>query len=618
MERQRLKSLLLETGEGDPAAIEAALRDPQHRSLTAEEAVVAAGVVWEDRLAELQARHFGMSLDDLENVQAEAVTRVPREQALKYTLMPVRVAEGCLTVAMADPEDAVAADAVRYASGLAVTRAVATRSGIQRAIQQHYGNGGTSALQAMLQKLLAHDTVETIAFQPSLEDHPQDRAEEVEPETIIRLVGALMVEALRMRASDLHLEPHADRMRVRYRIDGRLQTVAELPARLHAACLARLKQISGMDVHERRQPQEGQSSVKIGDAGFSMAVSTLPTHHGEKIVLRVQDSRKIRVDLDALGLLPRDVDNLGHMLESSQGLLLVTGPAGSGRSSTLYSAFEHCNRPEVNLVSVESPVETVLAGVTQVAVEPEIGLNFPSALQAALRQDPDVLMISELPDRMTAELALDAAQTGHLVMSIVHGNDTVSVLTRLVKMGLPSHQVAASVSGVLAQRLVRRLCPACRTEAPAPLAAVETVSYMGATMPRVTWQSRGCRACDYLGYRGRIAVFELLTMTDRVRDLIYQERSHREVRAAARTEGMISLFEDGLEKVELGWTSLEELLRVVVVERPTGRKCGQCGRLMAPEFQVCPYCSDGSNLVCPSCHKALEFDWHTCPFCRFS
>jgi type II secretory ATPase GspE/PulE/Tfp pilus assembly ATPase PilB-like protein/ActR/RegA family two-component response regulator len=518
---------------------------------------------------------------------------------------------------MADPEDTVAVEAIRFATQLQTERVLAPKSEIVAAIAAYMPPSATpDSVQRLLERLPAPDPLEVESIlEPEYGIEPD---EDMESSAVLRLVTSILGEAIRQRASSIHFEPQVRGLRVRYRIDGVLQTVADLPKHVQTACVARVKLVAGMDVSEHQRPQEGRTRVILHKRKLELQVNVLPTIHGEMLVLRVLDSHNVKVDLDGLGLLPRDLQNLAQVVGASQGIILCAGPSGSGKTSTLYSALARRNTSSDNVVTVEHPIECVVPGINQARLVSNVGVSFAQSLRAVLRQDPDVMMIGELRDHEAAEVALDAAQTGRLILSTMHTLDSVSAVTRLVQMGLPAYLVASSLVCVVGQRLVRRLCVHCRTETPASAEALTSLGYLGGATPSKTFSSRGCHHCNYVGFKGRVGVFELLLLTPRLRDLITRRATHSEILSVARSEGMRTLLEDGLEKVALGWTSIDELLRVAAPDRKGGRKCPKCQRGMEESFVVCPYCAEGASQRCLACSKVVDPDWQTCPYCRFA
>ena len=549
-----------------------------------------------------------------EDLDSELMALLPNEVLRNYRILPLERRGDTIVLAMVDPLDVMAEDTVRFKTGCRhVERVVSPASEIEAALQGRLGPVDT-VIDSILHRI--PDSGELELLQDTAQDATPEKIEPSAP--IIQLVNSLISDAIRMRASDIHVEPMEAGLRVRYRIDGYLRTVVDLPHRIQGPTVSRLKLISGIDISESRKPQDGRTRVRLEGREVDLRVSSLPTHYGEKIVLRILDPQKVVVDLDALGFGPEDDRRLHSVLASSQGMVLATGPTGSGKTSTLYGALGFLNQEADNLVTVEDPIEYRLAGVNQVQVNPRAGLTFATALRSILRQDPDVVMVGEIRDLETAEIAVQAAQTGHLVLSTLHTNDAVSTITRLILMGVPPYMVATSLLAVLAQRLVRRLCPACRTERPVPESAARLLHSAGVALPARDWASAGCAECDFVGFKGRLGLFELVLVSDRLRELLLTDPQEAKLARAAAEEGTRSLLQDGLDKVNAGLTSLSEVLRAITVRSPGGRTCPECHRAVPAQLGICVYCGSAMQETCPFCHAEVESDWLVCPHCRSS
>jgi type IV pilus assembly protein PilB len=551
-------------------------------------------------------RHLGP-----QDLLPEVNNLVPRAVLRNHRMIPVARKQNVITLAMADPFDVVAEDIVRFRTGCTVQRLVAPAREIEEALRGHLGLGDP-VLDSILEKIPEGSDFEFLAA-------PEDeqKQESIEPTApIIQLVNSIISDAIRMKASDIHVEPMDHSLRVRYRLDGLLRTIVELPGRIQPATLSRLKLISGMDITETRRPQDGRTRVRLEGREIDLRVSCLPTYHGEKIVLRILDPKTVIVDLDALGLRTADFKRLQSVLTSSHGMVLATGPTGSGKTSTLYGVLKHINLETDNLVTVENPVEYRLGGINQVQVNERAGVTFASSLRSILRQDPDVVMVGEIRDLETAEIAVQAAQTGHLVLSTLHTNDAVSTIVRLVMMGVPAYMVASSLLCVIAQRLVRRLCPVCRVQQPVAEIHSEILLASGHQPPVTDFTAAGCAECNHRGYRGRMGLFEILVISDRVRRILMTDPQEEKILEAARDEGCLSLLKDGLEKVAQGATSLDEVMRAITVRNPGGRQCSACQRTVPAEVTVCVYCGQPMRPSCPTCHHAMEPDWQICPNCQ--
>jgi type IV pilus assembly protein PilB len=512
--------------------------------------VVEMGLATEVQVCEAIAEQLRIPAADLVavDVPADVLNRVSRELAVKHTCLPWFIEARDLYLIMADPTNVAAADAIAFHSGLKVKPVVAPESEIIAALERFYAAEETTLAQ--FDRIDLADQVSVVA------EEEEEQAAELEAEKaalgapLIKLVNAILTDAILADASDIHIEPQAKGLDLRYRVDGMLRKVMTMPRRVQGKVISRIKVISHMDISERRKPQDGRTFLRVGGKSYDLRVSTLPTAEGEKAVLRILVQDRASVALEDLGFEPEVLDSFKEVLERPQGMILVTGPTGSGKTSTLYAALNFLREETTNIVTVEDPVEYRLANITQVAVSEKAGMTFAAGLRSILRQDPDVVMIGEIRDLETAQIALQAAQTGHLVLSTLHTNDAPSAVTRLVEMGVPAYVVASSLIAVQAQRLVRRLCE-CKAAGPG-----------GSASPK------GCEACRFTGFKGRMGVYELMRLTPRVRSVLLARASDDVVRRAAQASGMRTMFQDGERKVARGLTTLEELRRVVPPDEP--------------------------------------------------
>jgi general secretion pathway protein E len=470
--------------------------------------------------------------------------------------LPLEFNDGELWVAMADPQDSFVLGALRLASGYQIVPRVALGAEIDAAIERMHGQG-----QSQMGDILARvDASE----QESVEDVEQlrDRASEA---PVIRLVNLIIQRAVELRASDIHVEPFESRLKVRYRVDGVLQETEAPPVQLSPAVISRIKLMARLNIAERRLPQDGRIEMRIQGNDLDIRVSTVPTMHGESVVLRLLNRESVVLDFAALGFSAQPEERLQSVLHIPHGVLLVTGPTGSGKTTTLYTALNSLNTSESKLITVEDPVEYQLEGVNQIQVKPAIGLTFATALRSIVRQDPDVIMVGEMRDLETARICIQSALTGHLVLSTLHTNDAPSSITRLLEMGVEDYLLTSTLNAVLAQRLVRKLCTHCR-EAYQVLPEMLHEMHMrrlAGDRPVTLYRAKGCAACNGSGYHGRIAIIEVLIMSEAIRRLILQHADAGTLRRAARDEGMLSMFEDGCLKALDGTTNIEEVLRVI-------------------------------------------------------
>ena len=432
---------------------------------------------------------------------------------------------------------------------------------------------------------------------------------------VIRIVNAIISEAIRYGASDIHIEAKTKYTLIRFRIDGMLHAKIKIPSDLHSAVISRIKILAKMDISERRRPQDGRITVKAGTRIVDMRVSSLPTINGEKIVMRILDKSASIKHLDELGVLEDDFRNITIISHKPQGVIIATGPTGSGKTTMLYSLLAAMMNPSKNFETIEEPVEYFLEEANQVSIHEKIGLSFAQVLRATLRQDPDVILVGEIRDFDTADVAFKAALTGHIVLSTLHTNSSVSSITRLVDIGIKPYIIASALEGVIAQRLVRKVCTSCAAQVEPDFAAMELLrlpkDYFGTNVT----VGQGCSKCNNTGYKGRIGVYEMLVMNDDYRQLVGGDYKEADLLNLARINGMKTLQEDGLEKVRRGWTTLDEVVRVIGPTVRLERKCDACGKNIDSKFLFCPHCGVFRRNCCKSCHMPLENGWFMCPFC---
>ncbi len=528
--------------------------------------LVERGLVSQAQLVEVLSRELGLPTISLAKYRIDpAVAKlIPERVAKKYAMIPLSKFGERIVVAMSDPLNLFAFDDLKTLTPYAVNPVLAREEEIRRAIEQIYAD------QTSVSDALSEDDTQLGESQPDEENVDSavqlllsDEASDV---PVVKVINLMIVEALRKRASDIHLEPLADALRVRYRIDGYLTEAHQLPKGVQSTVLTRLKIMSGLDITEWRLPQDGRFKVRLEDREIDFRVSILPILHGGKVVMRVLDRSNLSIGLDHLGFLPDSMTAFKEAVKRPHGMILVTGPTGSGKSTTLYSILNELNVLTRNIITIEDPVEYQLEGVTQVQVNPDIGLTFASGLRSILRQNPDVVMVGEIRDFETADIAMKASLTGHLVLSTLHTNDAPSAVTRLVDMGVEPFLVASSITLIEAQRLVRKLCPKCRQPVDPPadlLKRVGSATVKGATF----YQAKGCRACNGTGYRGRMGIVEVCVLDEHVRELIVSKAQSWEIkRYAIEHLGMVPLHEDGLRKAIQGLTTLEEVLQVTAEE----------------------------------------------------
>jgi len=557
--RKRLGEILIERGKLDAATLERALRLQQESDEKLGALLVTLGVVAQRDVADALAAQLALPLVDVASypefpiLEERVSTRFLRETRV----MPLREDDAEVALAMADPTDEYTIGAFRMVTGRAVKPMVAIPGELEAAFERLYGTGKSAQSQVIGD---VETRVDDLAFDADVQQL-KDLASEA---PVIRLVSLVITNALDMRASDIHVEPFENRLAVRYRVDGVLHDVESPPKRLAAAVISRIKIMANLDIAERRLPQDGRIRLRVQGKEIDLRVSTVPTMHGESVVMRILDKGGVALDFEKLGFLPDTLKAFIDVLMQPHGILLVTGPTGSGKTTTLYTALDRLNQPDVKILTVEDPVEYQMVGINQIQVKPQIDLTFANALRSIVRQDPDVIMIGEIRDLETAQIAVQSALTGHLVLSTVHTNDAASTVNRLLDMGVEDYLLTSTVIGILAQRLVRKLCPHCKE----PYQALpEMVDQLGlakfaGTHDVTLHRAKGCPQCGNTGYTGRFCILEMLPMTDPLRSLVMKHATSSDLKAEAQRGGMVSMYEDGMRKALAGHTTFEEVLRV--------------------------------------------------------
>ena len=556
--------------------------------------LVKLGLVSDDTITAILSRQYGIPSVNLElfDIDDSVLRLIPQEVAQKYSVLPLSRVGATLTLAMVDPTNVFAMDDIKFMTGLNVEPVVVAEASVQQAIAKYYsttreielavspdlaveganGNGFSHADLVSLDNLdFDHESLasEVEVFEDNDEIDLSSLTRMSEDAPVVRLVNVLLVDALRRGASDIHVEPYEKELRIRFRIDGVLYDVMHPPLKMRDALISRIKILAKLDISEKRLPQDGRIKIRVKVESRSreldFRVSTLPTLFGEKVVLRLLDKEKLMLDMTNLGFEPDSLVKFQRNISKPYGMVLVTGPTGSGKTNTLYSALQSLNTIDTNIMTAEDPVEFNLPGVNQVQMKEQIGLNFAAALRSFLRQDPNIILVGEIRDFETAEIAIKAALTGHLVLSTLHTNDAPSTISRLMNMGIEPFLVATSVNLIQAQRLIRRICKDCRKEHHTPAEVLEEIGFSPEEARKLkTYKGKGCPSCNDTGYKGRIGLYEVMDVTDEIRELILIGASALELRKKSIEDGMISLRESGLQKIRNGITTIEEVLRETV------------------------------------------------------
>jgi type IV pilus assembly protein PilB len=555
--RKLLGEILVETAGITPEQVQRGLELTRKKKCRIGEGLVSLKLVTEEQVTKALCRQNGLKFVNLESpkskVPADIVAAIPGELAVEFRVMPVARQAGVLLVAVDDPERVAGLDQLRFRAGVEAQAVLTTPEGLRRALEEYYGASGPP--RAVSEEAGA----------------PGEGSIDGEEGPVVRLVEAIIADALRSRASDIHVEPFGSRVRVRYRIDGYCQEVEGPPKNLQGPLLSRIKLMARMDIAEKRKPQDGRIVIVVDNREIDLRVSVLPAYHGEAIVMRILDKERGLVTLQELGFDGEDFQRFQRLIKRPNGLFLVTGPTGSGKTTSLYAALRELNRPDVKILTAEDPVEYYLSGINQCPVRAGIGLTFARILRSMLRQAPNIILVGEIRDVETAEIAIQASLTGHLVFSTLHTNDAPSALTRLVDMGVKPFLVSTAVMAIMAQRLVRKLCVHCRqpmVPTPTEMRAVGLQPSMleGKTL----YKAVGCAECRNTGYRGRVGIFELFEMEARLRELCFKGAGTLKLREQARLSGgLVSLQEDGIRKVLSGATTIDEILAATAEESKT-------------------------------------------------
>jgi type IV pilus assembly protein PilB len=607
MKKKKLGEVLRDRGKISSADLQQVIGEQQGKLIHLGELMLERGLVSKEDL--------GTALEEVTSIpyidcsacvpDPAALKLLPRSMAERLCVLPIRMERNRLIVAMAAPQNLAALDELRFSTSWEISPRLSFRTELQQAIDKHYATESASASSYGTARGAERKQFEEVEFfSTSSRQANQEAIQEIQADLrhkktpAVRLVSEMLQVAMAKRASDIHIEPRAEDTVVRMRVDGVLHDYQLLPRGLQNSLISRVKILSDMDISERRAPQDGRFMVAVGGRQLDLRVSTLPTQYGEKVVIRLLETSAPLSSFEDLGM-PREVSGgLSEILSSPQGMLLVTGPTGSGKSTTLYSALHKLRQDSVNIVTVEDPVEYVLPGINQVHVNAKTGLTFVSCLRSILRQDPNIIMVGEIRDKETAEIVMKAAQTGHLVLSTLHTNDSVSAIVRLVDLGIPGYLIGSSVTGILAQRLVRMLC-SCHALKSASREFQSRLAQFGCSRaPAKMAVPVGCDKCNQTGYSGRVGIYELLRMDDSIRAIVRTSGGIERIRETARTNGMRLMQEDALDKILGGVTTIEEVLRVVPTENNSQAECAKCNQRIFPAFKYCPHC--GTKNAAPS------------------
>lgn len=612
--------ILLKEGRITAEQFDLASRKHDPEKETIGETLVNLGFTTETAIVQALQKHLRYEYMDLRElrINQHVASFLPRELCERNRLLPIRMDSRQLTIAMADPSDIAKCDNIALITGLKVIPVIATASEILRQLSVVYGETPEQEKIMDVEELAEAEPLDEIDIVIE-EDEEKINIQELigssEVPPIIRIVNAVISEAVRYKASDIHIEPKTKYTVIRFRIDGMLHSKIKIPSNIHAATISRIKILAKMDISERRLPQDGRITVKSGTRMVDLRVSTMPTINGEKIVMRILDKSASIKAISELGVYPEDLARIQTLMNKPQGILIATGPTGSGKTTLLYSMLNEMMKSTKNFETIEDPVEYFLEGASQVYIRDKVGLSFASVLRSTLRQDPDVILVGEIRDYETADVAFKAALTGHVVLTTLHTNNTVASVTRLLDMGIKPYLISSAVEGIVAQRLVRKVCKHCKTvEAPDNI-LLNILKIPEGMIPEKVAVGQGCSRCNQTGYLGRVGIFEVFVMNDDFRHFISSNYKEAELMTMARSAGMTVLLEDGIQKVRAGDTTLEELVRVIGAQTRHERECGGCLRMIDAKFIFCPFCGAFRQDICSSCKTLLEKEWTTCPAC---
>lgn len=637
--RKRLGEILVEANMITEDQLRVALDEQRKSKETLGQILVRLGFLTENNIRDALELQFGINYVNINRLEIapEVLKLLPEQMIRQLQAIPISLQNNKLNVAMVDPTNLMALDDIRLrVKGVQVQASVITEDDFIKLLDAHFNKKKGRDFEAdsdEAPRIQDWDEEETFADTSDILDEMVDLVEDERDDTnvaelarasedapIIRLANSLLINALKQKASDIHIEPQEKHVMVRYRIDGTLQKQPALPKKLTLPLVSRFKIMSNLNIAEKRLPQDGRIRIRYRGKDIDFRVSTLPSKHGEKIVMRILDKSNTTLGLDKLFIYPDMLKQVREMVDRPYGIIFVTGPTGSGKTTSLYSILAERNSPEVNITTAEDPIEYDLAGITQVQAQPEIGLTFARILKAFLRQDPDIMLIGETRDKELAKIAIESALTGHLVFTSLHTNDAAGAVTRLQEMGVDGFLIASATIGVIAQRLVKRLCPNCRIQYEPEKNLLDYVGYPykpGEQVLIYRPNPDGCSDCNK-GYKGRMGVYEILQFNDEIRDIVNRNGNKAMIRFAAKQAGMVPLKDYSLKLVADGHTALDEVLRVTMTDEGEETLCPNCRNPIGDEFIKCPFCQVDLKKLCGACHRVVESSWLSCPTCGAS
>ena len=616
--KRKLGELLIESGLLTIDKLKDALETQKSTGKRLGEALIDMKIISEEEMAFSLAMQLKIPFIDLidYSIKNDIMDCIPEEVCQKFICIPLSMKNNILDVAMADPLDLHIMKDLQFITGYNIQPAISTRSQIMDKLQRYYHP--ERSITDVAEEFV--DDAGLMEFLPDEEKRIEDEAdfEAFKDSPFIKMVDLIIRNAIKSGSSDVHIEAQENHVRVRNRIDGVLKDSIKLPKWTQPIIISRIKVLAGLNIAERRLPQDGRIKVKARNVSVDLRVSTLPTYYGEKAVIRILNKEEAFLSLDQLGLNQKNLTILTNFIRRPQGMVLITGPTGSGKTSTLYACMREMKSEEVNIISVEDPVEYELYGVNQVQINEKVGLSFPFILRSILRQDPNVIMIGEIRDEETAEIAVQASMTGHLVISTLHTNDAPAAVTRLIDIGIPPYLIASSLVGIAAQRLVRTICQDCKEEYVPNQDSLARLNLDQNDLPFKFYRGAGCLSCNNTGFKGRTVIEEIMIVGPKIRELIQSSATADTLREAAMAMGMTTLGMSGMKKIEKGITTIEEVLKAVHEKEELTTVCPHCGKTVSLDFKDCPYCKNPIVPQCSSCERIVQPDWVVCPYCRNS
>ena len=612
--RRKLGELLIESGLLTVDKLRDALEVQKREGKRLGEVLIQMRIISEEEMAFALAMQLKIPFIDLRDhtIENDVIDSIPEEVCQKFVCIPVAVKNNILDVTMADPLNLNMMKDLQFITGYNIQPAISTQSQIIDRLQKYYHPEKSIAD-------VADEFVEDHSVMELLPEEEQNIEEEdlelLKDSPFVKMVDLVIRNAIKQGASDIHIEAQENQVRVRNRIDGVLQDSIKLPKWTQPIIISRIKVLAGLNIAERRLPQDGRIKVKAKNMSVDLRVSTLPTYYGEKAVIRILNKEVASLELEQLGFGEKNLEMLRNFIRRPQGMVLITGPTGSGKTSSLYGCMQEITSEEVNIITVEDPVEYELAGINQVQINEKVGLTFPFVLRSILRQDPNVIMLGEIRDEETAEIAVQSAMTGHLVLSTLHTNDAPAAITRLLDIGIPPYLIASSVIGVVAQRLVRTICPECKEEYLPTRDFLARLNLDQDDLPFKFYRGAGCKNCNNIGFQGRTVLDEIMVMGPKIRELIQSSATDDTLREAAMAMGMTTLGISGMKKIEMGMTTIEEVLKAVHEKEELTTVCRHCGKNVSLDFRDCPFCKKPIIPTCGSCKRIAQPDWVVCPYC---